>query len=364
MARSRESRSAGSRRASAGTPAEMASAEAAYSGGEPQGGEPPAGSWAVEATGPVRHGLVGGGGPRPEITRGAAAVPQPERAAGPQEIPPFDEARAIPAEVVSYGGEDRWRIARLEAALPQAALFDDRYRIQNTLGYPQRCICQLHMTFWADLRQEWKYFVGTGWIIARRAVATVGHNLLFATRDAYRYGIRPGAWASRVEVIPGRNGDADPPYGNFTAGTENLYVSNGWQASGQQGADYGGIVLNEDLPRGRVFGFDWELANLPHDEHHRPRVEGYPGEKSGQMWGDDTPGLDTPTDLQLRYHFYTTGGQSGSPVYYIHPDHDGLAVGVGIHAYGSPSFNLATRITHEVYAELLELRNMGGGVWD
>jgi glutamyl endopeptidase len=359
MARSRESRSASTRSTTTSS-----SSEASYASSSPESGEPSATPRSAEATGPVTHGLVSGGGARPEVTRTVAALPQPVSAAPLQEIPPFDETKAIPAEVVSYGGEDSWRLARLEAATPQAALADDRYWINNTLGYPQRCICQLQVTFWSEQRQEWKYFVGTGFIIGKRTVVTAGHTLY--VHDASRYGLSC-KWASEVKVIPGRNGNLIP-YGTFTAYPENLFAANGWITHGQQGFNYGGIILNEDLPGSdRVFGYqdatDSDLANLSSDEHHRPRVEGYPGEKSGQMWGDDTQGLYTPTVMQLRYDFYCTGGQAGSPVYYIR-ETDGAAIAIGIHAYGSPSFNLATRITHEVYDDLMELRNMGGGVWE
>ncbi len=279
-------------------------------------------------------------------------------------LPPFDESRAVDAGLLSHGGLLAARLARLEAAVRPEALIgrDNRTQVDDATNYPHRCVCYLRI--WLDV--GWFAF-GTGWIIGKRTIITAGH-CVYAYPDSRFPGLVRG-WARQVEVIPGRNGDA-MPFGSFIVPTENLRSTQGWAGTDstgddgkQEGADYGAIILDEDLPTDLgAFGFgvlsNRELEGL------NVNIIGYPGEYQmppllGTMWGDSGL-LDAPTGLQLDYTIDTTEGESGAAVFYMRPT-VGDAIAVGIHNYGTENvINNATRITEEVKGNLKTWRDEGG----
>jgi V8-like Glu-specific endopeptidase len=276
----------------------------------------------------------------------------------------------VPAGLLSYGGPVASRLFRLrkfeatlraESASGAEALMgpDDRTQVQNTHDYPYRCICHLRMRF-RTTAGDYVSATGTGWVIGKRTVITAGHCVFVPKDQDFDL---DHVWAETMEVIPGRNGN-DWPYGSFTVGPENLHSTQGWVGQGQEAADYGAIVLTQDLPDDfGTFGFgshtDQDLTGL------HANVVGYPGElnntsRAGTMWGASQPPLLSPTQTKLRYRINTTPGQSGASVFYLRSD-VGDAISAGIHNYGQENvMNYGTRITEEVKQNLITWRDLGG----
>jgi V8-like Glu-specific endopeptidase len=298
--------------------------------------------------------------PCPIEARALFASPETaERAVTAEGMPAFDEAQAVPAGILSYGNPLARRLARLERAVQPEVIFgghDHRVQERDTTQYPYCCICNLRISCKGGVSA-----LGTGWVIGKRTVATAGHCVYTypeAGTDVQR------GWALRVEVIPGRDG-ANWPFGSFVAKSANLYSVSGWTEDHNEQADYGAIILDQDLPLGVAFGYgvltDQELTGLT------ANIVGYPGEYqdppwAGTMWGDSGR-LGTRSPGRLNYTIDTTPGESGSAVFYLRPDPDNDAIAVGIHNYGvEGDSNYATRITAAVRDNLRYWRQKGGDV--
>lgn len=260
----------------------------------------------------------------------------------PPAVPPKPEAAVEAAEEVdayygSFGGiEDR---AELEG-LPESALEvvigpDDRVEVSNTETYPWRCICSLRINA-ADGRS----FIGTGWLVSPRVVVTAGHCIYL--HDA-------GGWADSIEVIPGRRG-SHMPYGSVSTGS--LRSVRGWTESRDSDYDYGAILLPESNRYGDQLGwFGYSTRTDSELEAGVVNLSGYPGDKpSGTQWFHSL-GVDSHTDKKFTYQIDTFGGQSGAPVWQFLPD--GGRYGVGIHTSGHLSGNSATRISGDVFDNIV-----------
>jgi glutamyl endopeptidase len=207
---------------------------------------------------------------------------------------------------------------------------DSRYQITGTTAYPYSAIVHITSSIGGC----------TGWLIGPDTVATAGHCV---------YG---GGWATNVTVYPGRNGSSTP-YGS--CGYRTLYTVNGWVNSSSPEYDYGAIKLNCTIGNSTGwFGFRWQSADLTGQASY---ISGYPGDKPyGTQWRSN----DSVRITEARRLFYandTYGGHSGSPVW-----NDGASCspcGIAIHAYGvgSNGYNGGTRITQEVFNNLLSWKN-------
>jgi glutamyl endopeptidase len=215
---------------------------------------------------------------------------------------------------------------------------DTRIRVNPTTTYPARATVLI--TFSAGRC--------TGWLINANTVVTAGHC------------VHPGNGttfypASSYRIYPGYTGSA-APYGSCTA--KWLASVQGWTKNGDDRFDYGAIKLNCSIGNTTgYFGFFWtsaSLTGLP------TLINGYPGDKPLTQWRSS----DLVRLTQAQRVFYqndTTGGMSGSPVYYIRA---GCGIcAMAIHAYGtygSPPFstnNHGTRITQTVFNNLIAWRN-------
>ncbi len=292
----------------------------------------------------------------PESPIGAKCLFAPvARTEAAAELLPFDDARAVDAGLLSYGGPLAARLARLEAAVqPEAIFHHDRFPIQNTTDYPYGCLCYLRI--WLDV--GWMAY-GTGWIIGKRTIITAGH-CVYAYPDSQFPGLVRG-WATKMEFLPGSNAPNPPQYGPFTVKAANLRSTKGWTESKKKEADYGAIILNEDLPS-ELGAFGFGIHSDPELHGLNFNIVGYPGDKvHGSMWGASGK-LGAPSVKQLAYTIDTFEGESGSAVFYMHPT-EGYAVAAGIHNYGTEGVsNYATRITTEVRDNLLVWRNEGSGL--
>ena len=221
---------------------------------------------------------------------------------------------------------------------PEAVLGpDNRVQITNTQEYPWRVHASLLIT-----ARDGSRWIGTGWFIGRHTLATAGH-CVFITNSGV-----PGrdGWVQSVQVMPGRNGST-LPYGSVTS--SNLRTVNAWANNGNPEYDYGAIILSTDLgAQTGWFGIGaYTDATL---NGSTVNISGYPGDKPG---GTQWYHSDAVSGVGPRKVFYvvdSAGGQSGSAVYRVD---NGARYGVAVHAYGGSTSNSGTRITQEVFNNLV-----------
>ncbi|MGY0780604.1 V8-like Glu-specific endopeptidase [Azospirillum brasilense] len=278
--------------------------------------------------------------PPNESWEGARVVSRFERVNG------FDNERAL-AETI-LGGIDlsKWDDAphiskRMEEnSGPESVCGrDDRAIIENTKDFPWRAIAQILITFRNSSGNPVR-FIGTGWFISQRTVATCGHCVYDR-----QYG-----WAQSIMVVPGRNGNSTP-YGGLSS--ENFWSVNGWTKDQDPEYDYGAIVLPSDSlgKQTGYFGFDSLPDNIL--KGSAINTSGYPGDKTtGTQWFN----AGGVTSLNMKKIFYmvdSMGGQSGSPTW--HRQENNNVLSVGIHGYGGCP-NSAARINKEVKDNLIKWR--------
>lgn len=213
---------------------------------------------------------------------------------------------------------------------------DNRVRITDTGVYPWSATASLLIT-----ARDGSQWVGTAWFIGPRTLATAGHCVYITNSPiAARNG-----WVLSIQVLPGRNG-TQLPFGSVTA--TQLWTVRGWADTGDENYDYGAIVLPTDLgSQVGTYGFgvydDAALAGRV------VNIAGYPADKpAGTLWYDSHE-LAATSASKLYYDIDTAGGQSGAAVYLVD---DGRRIAAGIHAYGGPVTNSATRISPPVYENL------------
>lgn len=213
---------------------------------------------------------------------------------------------------------------------------DDRIRVNNTTSYPYSAVCQLSITF-----PSGNTFVGTAWMYWDNIAITAGH-CVFDSGE--------GGWATSIVVRPGANGSTNP-FG--TANAQSLDAPVKWTNNENAGFDYGIIVLDSDIGNttgwfGSHYGSGLKGKSIT--------ITGYPGEYYRQMWTMSGTVKRTTTN-KVFYDIDTTGGQSGSPVYW----YSGATYGyqaIAIHAYGVSflTTNSGTRITSSVFEHLASYR--------
>ncbi|AQV03090.1 serine protease [Desulfococcus multivorans] len=216
---------------------------------------------------------------------------------------------------------------------------DDRIQVNNTQVYPWRCICSLLIT-----AQTGGMYLGTGWLVSPRLLLTAGHCVYMADE---------GGWAAQIEVIPGRNGTTYP-YGSVIS--RDFRSVMGWTVDNDRDYDYGAILLPEDHRLGDQLGW-FGFANRA-DSHLSGltlNLAGYPGDggpthQDGTQWFNSRA-VSTVRERQITYEIDTYGGQSGSPVWEL--SSDGSRYGVGIHTWGTTVNNGATRITQDVFDNIV-----------
>jgi V8-like Glu-specific endopeptidase len=214
---------------------------------------------------------------------------------------------------------------------------DDRVIVGDTTVFPNRAIASLIIT--ARDNSRW---VGTGWFISPRTLATAGHCVFI--RDSGVAG-RDG-WVKSITVIPGRNGALRP----FGSAVSNVFRSvTGWTNSGNQNVDYGAIVLPAASPFGNSVGlFDFDVLADASLLAVNATVSGYPSDKPGTQWLHSRK-VTSVGPQKVFYDIDTIGGQSGAPVFHIV---NGRPVAVAVHAYGGFLSNSGTRIDNSVRANL------------
>lgn len=216
---------------------------------------------------------------------------------------------------------------------------DDRVLISPTTAYPWRAICALRIR-----TRTGKSYIGTGWLISPRTVITAGHCV---------YMHNEGGWAQSIEVIPGLN-VASRPFGSGVSGVFRSVT--GWTNSKDRNFDYGAIILPNNYRPGDRTGY-FGFANRSDNDLNASmlNLSGYPGDKGGNtQWFHARKTLSV-TSRTITYDIDTFGGQSGSPVWVLNGAN---RYAVGIHTNGGSS-NSATRITQDVYNNMLNWKNQG-----
>lgn len=214
---------------------------------------------------------------------------------------------------------------------------DDRVKVDRALlrRNPWRQICALRIR-----SATGKAFVGTGWYIAPRVLATAGHCVFMQ---------KEGGWARSIEVIPARHG-GEAPYGRTAS--ERFGSVAGWVDQGLRQYDYGVIFLADEEP-GRAVG-NFEVRDLGDSELRAgiANISGYPADRDrAEYQYFHARELRGVSPAQLDYEIDTYGGQSGSPIWLDRGA--GQVIAVGIHTTGSQVGNSGTRISAPVIDNLI-----------
>jgi len=214
---------------------------------------------------------------------------------------------------------------------------DDRVQITNTATHPWSVHSSLRIT--ANDGSQW---IGTGWFCGPHTLITAGHCVFIKNSGV------PGrdGWVRSITVIPGRNG-AQQPFGSVVS--SNFRTVSAWSNAGNAEYDYGAIILPTNLgDRTGWLGFGaYSDATLLASVAN---ISGYPGDKpAGTQWYHARR-VTAVGPRKVHYDVDTYGGQSGSGVYRVV---NGGRYAIAVHAYGGGSSNSGTRITSEVYNNLV-----------
>lgn len=236
-------------------------------------------------------------------------------------------SRRLPARVCAEAlGEASW----LEFAFPQSTVGkDDRVPIVDTTQLPWRCICHLVVE-----GMHRKQVLATGWLAGPHTVLTAGHNLV-----SHKFGRE----ASRITVVPGRQGDT-APFDFFRSSRFDVHPR--WRDSGDESFDLGVVWLDAAVGEHvGWFGFgsrpDAQLQDLI------VNTAGYPADKRiGTQWFN-AGRISAIESRVLEYGLDTEAGQSGSPIFAV--DTSDARVVLAVHAYGGDEINRGIRITDDVF---------------
>lgn len=230
----------------------------------------------------------------------------------------------------------RARASVLEVILPEG---DRRTQITATNQAPWRYIASILIT-----AQTGTTYIGTAWLVSPRLMLTAGHCVFLQDE---------GGWASRIEVIPGRNG-ADRPFGSCSA--TSFRSTRAWTERAAREYDYGAIMLPETCRYGDQLGwFGYQTRSDGDLQDTTVNLSGYPGDKPpGTQWFHAN-NVSQVEDRVVTYQIDTAGGQSGSPVWVYVPDRG--RYGVAIHTNGHITGNSGVRITGEVAGNITAWRD-------
>lgn len=226
---------------------------------------------------------------------------------------------------------------------------DDRIRVAPNFtitDYPWNTICYLHFK---DSGEDYR---GSGVLIAPYTVLTCGHNI-------WDQDLR--AWSYDIKVTPAQHQASEEaqvvePYGtvvNTRGATNNVYK----EQSGGFEYDYGAVKMGRSFPAISTF--------MPIEYDFSPGVinlAGYPMQvqnesNSYDMWycNDDgkVVGYEGVNDRIMLYKSDSSGGQSGSPVWYYNPTTKERRL-IGIHVFGAERGNGACRLVGSMESKISE----------
>lgn len=214
---------------------------------------------------------------------------------------------------------------------------DDRVKVSNSLlsSNPWRQICALGIR-----SQTGQRYVGTGWFIGAKTLATAGH-CVYLQDD--------GGWAASIDVIPAKFGSS-APFGTLRA--TRFAAVDGWTVHSQRDFDYGVIHLESESAGQQTGNFEVRAFSGDLLNHVSAKISGYPAdrEQAQFQYFHERP-IQRVTTTRLFYDIDTFGGQSGSPIWEDTAEHG--VVAIGIHTTGGVSSNSGTRINADVIENLI-----------
>jgi V8-like Glu-specific endopeptidase len=196
-----------------------------------------------------------------------------------------------------------------------------------------------------------KKFYGTGFMAGPRMVLTAGHNVYYH---------EDGGFMREIQVYPGLNGDRMRTSLPTAISTEFATVAS-WANDQSPLFDFGAIFLDKDLGQStgtfsvskfRTVDLQAMTVTLTGYPKDPPEDSGFPNDGSTQWRASGR--IDVESHL-LRYSMDSSIGQSGSPIVAYFPDKNEYHA-IGIHTMEEVSWNAATRITDEVFSQVLKWR--------
>jgi len=197
--------------------------------------------------------------------------------------------------------------------------------VQDTSSFPHSAICFLRMT-----APDGTAYTGTGFYIGRNRILTCAHNL---------------SGMSTVQIVPGRNGAGTAPFGEATIDATQWRVAPRYTGDGNWDNDLA-VIDNAPIeaPNGAWFRFlqatpasTMPLAVCGYSSGSNLHRElGPVADRNKQhLHGGHAQGQATPDTID--YDILAVAGASGSPVYTVRDDGDGLQAFVcGVHVTRGP----------------------------
>lgn len=197
--------------------------------------------------------------------------------------------------------------------------------VANTRHFPHSAICQLKIT-----APDGSRYQGTGFYIGRNRILTCAHNL---------HGM------SRCQIIPGRNGAGERPFGDTTVASSSWRVAPGYSGDGDWAKDLA-VIDNVPIaaPNGQFFRFmrmtpseAMPLAICGYSASSRrvPELNRIIDRDKQHVHGGSIRRRPTPETID--YPILTLAGASGSPVYTIDASGGSLqALICAVHVSGTP----------------------------
>lgn len=178
---------------------------------------------------------------------------------------------------------------------------DDRVAVPSTTVVPTRWIGYL-ISHWSD----GSVTRGTAWLYGESVAATAGQNV---------YNYAKGEYASKIEFIPGYNGNQ--PYGSYTA--TKVKVTRQWKNNKDREFNVGLIKISS--PIGREIGYFGIEAIEGDFSNTSVWITGYVKSKNYKMYRmkgklTGTPGNGVETSGNgLLHEIDTSAGQEGAPIF-------------------------------------------------
>lgn len=256
------------------------------------------------------------------------------------------DAPSPPAPIPPRSAED------LKDGKPEGVFNPDARRVVvNPVAYPYSAVCALTI-----VNKQGDRFFGTGFMAGPRLILTAGHNVFYHS---------DGGFMKEIQVYPGLNGDRMHTV-LPTAVSQDFGTVEGWARDANSLFDFGAVFLEKNLGQAtgtfsvsKFTDVDLQAMTLTVTGYPKdpPAGSGYPNDGSTQ-WRD--AGRTTVESHRLLHLIDTSIGQSGSPLVAYYEDKNEYHV-VGIHNTAYASFNAATRITDEVFAQILKWRRKSDG---